>query len=80
MTGYGRSEHEARDVGVEAEIRSVNGRHLSVRSRLPSDWMRFEPHVERLVRSVVRAFDQAAARSPKWGDASEIARAPARIY
>ena len=53
MTGYGRSEHEARDVGVEAEIRSVNGRHLSVRSRLPSDWMRFEPHVERLVRSVV---------------------------
>jgi len=53
MTGYGRSEHEARDVGVEAEIRSVNGRHLSVRSRLPSDWMRFEPHVERLVRSAV---------------------------
>jgi len=25
----------------------------------------------RLVRAVVRAFDQAAARSPKWGDAAE---------
>jgi len=53
MTGYGRSEREARDIGVEAEVRSVNGRHLSVRSRLPSDWMRFEPHVERFVRSAV---------------------------
>jgi len=53
MTGYGRSNHEARDVGVEAEIRSVNGRHPSVRSRLPQEWMRFEPRVERLVRSTV---------------------------
>ena len=26
----------------------------------------------RLLRSVIRAFDQAAARSPKWGDAAEI--------
>lgn len=26
----------------------------------------------RLLRSVVRAFDQAAARAPKWGDAAEI--------
>ena len=27
----------------------------------------------RLVRSVIRAFDQASARSPRWGDAAEIA-------
>jgi uncharacterized protein (TIGR00255 family) len=53
MTGYGRSEHETRNVGVEAEIRSVNGRHLSVRSRLSSDWMRLEPRVESLVRGAV---------------------------
>lgn len=53
MTGYGRSEHEARNIGVEAEVRSVNGRHLSVRSRLPSDWMRFEPRVESVVRGCV---------------------------
>ena len=53
MTGYGRSERQAKDVGVEAEIRSVNGRHLSVRCRLPSEWMRFEPRVEKLVRANV---------------------------
>jgi uncharacterized protein (TIGR00255 family) len=53
MTGYGRSERQAHDVGVEVEIRSVNARHLSVRCRLPSDWMRFEPRVEKLVRSNV---------------------------
>ncbi len=53
MTGYGRSEHEAGGLGVEAEIRSVNGRHLSVRNRLPAEWIRLEPRVEKLVRAAV---------------------------
>ncbi len=53
MTGYGRAEKAARSVGVEAEVRSVNGRHLSVRCRMPSEWMRLEPRVESLVRRSV---------------------------
>jgi len=51
MTGYGRSERQAAEVGVEVEVRSVNGRHLAVRHRIPPEWMRLADKVEEVVRS-----------------------------
>lgn len=55
MTGYGRASSARGALSADAEARSVNGRFLAVRCRLPSDLMRLEPRVDALVRkSVVR--------------------------
>lgn len=53
MTGYGRSSSARGALTAEAEARSVNGRYLQVRCRLPSDLARLEPKVDALVRKVV---------------------------
>ncbi len=50
MTGYGRARRARGRLAAEAEARSVNGRYLQVRCRLPSDLLRLEPRVEGLVK------------------------------
>jgi uncharacterized protein (TIGR00255 family) len=50
MTGYGRARRARGPLSAEAEARSVNGRYLQVRCRLPSDLLRLEPRLEALVR------------------------------
>jgi len=51
MTGYGRARRARGPLTAEAEARSVNGRYLQVRSRLPSDLLRLEPRIETLAKS-----------------------------
>ncbi|MCB9898323.1 MAG: YicC family protein [Planctomycetes bacterium] len=53
MTGFGRAVGGRRDVTVEVEVRSVNGRHLTLRPRLSPEWGSLEPTVESLVRARV---------------------------
>lgn len=50
MTGFGeaRRQDEARTVSVE--VRSVNGRHLKLSTRISDAYAALEPEVERLVR------------------------------
>jgi uncharacterized protein YicC (UPF0701 family) len=50
MTGYGRALCRAGGLSAQAEARSVNGRYLQVRLRLPGDLARLEPRVEALVK------------------------------
>jgi uncharacterized protein (TIGR00255 family) len=50
MTGYGRASRRRGAVYAEAEARSVNGRFLAVRCRVPSDLLRLEARLEALVR------------------------------
>jgi len=50
MTGFGRGRSERSGVSVDAELRSVNGRFLSVRCRLPHDLSALEPRIEATVR------------------------------
>jgi len=50
MTGYGRARRTRGRLSADAEARSVNGRYLQVRCRLPSDLLRLEPRVEGLVK------------------------------
>ncbi len=50
MTGYGRSRRERGEASVEVELRSVNGRYLSVKCRLPAEFVRLEPQLEALVK------------------------------
>ena len=51
MTGYGRAQLRAGTLTAEAEARSVNGRYLQVRCRLPGELSALEPRVESLVKS-----------------------------
>jgi uncharacterized protein (TIGR00255 family) len=53
MTGYGRASSARGALSADAEARSVNGRFLQVRCRLPSDMMRLEPRVDAMVRKAV---------------------------
>ncbi|RMH04693.1 MAG: YicC family protein [Planctomycetota bacterium] len=53
MTGYGRGAARNPVAAVEAEMRSVNGRSLSVKLRLPPERLELEPRVEALIRSAL---------------------------
>jgi uncharacterized protein (TIGR00255 family) len=50
MTGYGRASSRRGALSAEAEARSVNGRFLQVRCRVPSELLRLEARLEALVR------------------------------
>ncbi len=50
MTGFGASALEANGWELEAEVRSVNHRHLLIKIRLPVDLTAFEGDIETLVK------------------------------
>lgn len=50
MTGYGRGSAENKVAVIEVELRSVNGKGLSVKLRLPGDRMELEPVLEARAR------------------------------
>lgn len=52
MTGFGRSILQEDDWSQDWEIRSVNGRHLDIKWRLPSGARSLESQFERVVREV----------------------------
>ncbi len=51
MTGFGRSLMETHDITQQWEIKSVNGRHLDIKWRLPSFLHGLETRLEKIVRS-----------------------------
>lgn len=53
MTGYGRGAAAHESVEAEVELRSVNGRGLSTKLRLPNDRLELEGKVEALVRAAI---------------------------
>ncbi len=52
MTGFGRSILQEDDWSQDWEVRSVNGRHLDIKWRLPSGVRSLETQFERVVREV----------------------------
>ena len=50
MTGYGAASSESGFTSYRIEIRSVNHRHLLVKTRLTAEFAHFEGDVERIVR------------------------------
>jgi len=50
MTGFGAASIADGPISARAEIRSVNHRHLQVKTRLPGDISHLEPEIEALVR------------------------------
>ena len=53
MTGFGRASRADTDLSVEVEVRSVNSRHLALKTRLPGEWARLEPKLEKAVKKVM---------------------------
>ena len=53
MTGFGRGSTTNKHASVEVEIRSVNGKGLSLKMRLPNDRMELEPKLDTLVRKQI---------------------------
>lgn len=51
MTGFGSATGSYGEFEVVVEIRSVNGRHLKITSRLSDSLHQYEPDVERLIKS-----------------------------
>lgn len=51
MTGYGRGAAQNEHAAVEVELRSVNGKSLNLKLRLPSDRLELEAEAEALLRS-----------------------------
>ena len=61
MTGYGRGHAEGRVASAEVELRSVNGKGLSLKLRVPADRLALEPVLEgklraRLTRGSVQGY------------------------
>lgn len=53
MTGYGRARRQSPRLAATVELRSVNGRHLQTRVRVPQEHLRLELPVETAVRQVI---------------------------
>jgi uncharacterized protein (TIGR00255 family) len=81
MTGFGAASSEAQGASLRVEVRSVNHRHLAVKTRLPEALAALEPEVEERVRaqcergavSVNLALERAADAAPAHVD-RELAR------
>lgn len=70
MTGFGRAKAAGAGVEIQAEIRSVNHRHLQVRQRLPEEFSDLEPEIEewmrkRLHRGAVNLTVSVSRSAPK---------------
>lgn len=50
MTGYGRGRHENRLAAAQVELRSVNGKGLFLKLRVPGDRLDLEPRLEAILR------------------------------
>ncbi len=80
MTGFGAAARSAQDTNARVEIRSVNHRHLQVKTRLPQAFSQLEPQIEAAVRarltrgSVVVSVDlDRGARGAARIDAAALA-------
>jgi len=85
MTGFGAASSEAQGASLRVEVRSVNHRHLAVKTRLPEALGALEAEVEERVRaqcergtvSVNVALERAEGAAPAHVD-RELARRYAR--
>ena len=73
MTGFARSHGVCGSYAWAWEIKSVNGKGLDLRLRLPSGWDAIEAaRSARLSRVPMRAFDEKRTRDGKEADSLRI--------
>ena len=69
MTGFARAEGGSADSRWVWELRSVNGKGLDIRSRLPQGYERFEPEVRRMCQDAFRRGNIQVSLSVSNGSA-----------
>src|SRR4029453_594653 len=73
MTGFGAAALERDGLSVRVELRSVNHRHLQVKSRLPSELAHLEPELEgRLRKRLWRGLVSVHVYLPHLDPAAEL--------
>jgi uncharacterized protein (TIGR00255 family) len=82
MTGFGRGTATAGAATATAEVRTVNGRHLEVKTRLPRVLAGREADVERLVRTRLErgSVNVGVALEREAGTTTGVDAAAARRY
>ena len=76
MTGYGKAENSENGVNVVAEVQSLNGRFLDVRTKLPKGLYQYEAELRKIAQEYVTrgkvtimvSLDKASSRA----DAVEV--------
>lgn len=69
MTGFASREGEENGIGWQMDVRSVNGRSLDVRIRLPAGLDRHEPEIRRLIAAAFRRGNVALTLTLRRGEA-----------
>jgi len=83
MTGFGASSHEEDELLLQVEVRSVNHRHLLVKSRLTGEFSFLEGEVEALVKKRIARGSitvNLATTRARGGEAAQIQPEVARRY
>lgn len=65
MTGFGAASLEKGGLSIRVELRSVNHRHLQIKSRLPAEFLHIEHEVEALLRKRIERGSLTAFVSVK---------------
>jgi uncharacterized protein (TIGR00255 family) len=74
MTGFGAASSEADGASLRVEVRSVNHRHLSVKTRLPEALAALEPEIEERVRSKCERGTVSVSLAWERGEDAALAR------
>ena len=53
MTGYGKAENSENGLSVIAEVQSLNGRFLDVRTKLPKELYQYEAELRKITQEYV---------------------------
>ncbi|WP_226577076.1 YicC/YloC family endoribonuclease [Acuticoccus sediminis] len=69
MTGFASREGEQDGIGWQMDVRSVNGRSLDVRIRLPAGLDRHEPEIRRMIGGAFRRGNIAMTLTLRRGEA-----------
>ncbi len=53
MTGYGHTNFSSKDLELDVQVKSVNGRFLDVRVHLPREYNSIEAEIKKLISGLV---------------------------
>lgn len=73
MTGFGRAGGESGGLAWQWELRSVNGRGLEVKFRLPSGWDGLEPQLRAAATAMLKRGNVQAVLGLKRAERAEVA-------
>ncbi len=85
MTGYGHTNFSSKDLELDVQVKSVNGRFLDIRLHLPREYNSFESEIKKLIsgtliRGTVDVYCARKIRASAKQVALEINEDVAKLY